>query len=643
MKTTIPRRWWTNLTWSGAWVTSLLASALVSSAEMTNYVTTAADSGPGSLRQAILEANYAGSGTIVFSNLSESIVLATNLPALAGRISIVGPGTNFATISAGQSSLLIETQAVVRFRQFAFSPDALTIYNHGSVVFSRCVMPTNLVIWNQGRLTLFQSLQYSNRGPLTVFGEGTTVIHDQHYQGIDLTGGELQLVGCSSANRVRRGGAGGQTCIGSPYNNYVLICTVQSGGNGEGGGVFVASGTLAMTGCSITNNQVWGGDGIDAESGLGGGIFLRSGNLRMTNCTVSGNSARGGVGHPGYRTGCSSGNAAGAGVFIAGDATMVNSTISGNKAEPGAYPTWNGVVNNGGCAPGNSIGAGVALNGGVLRILQCTITENVAVPGVGGWVQNYMAGGNYASGIGAGGISGSGIYVSGLGWISGRVLVQNSIVAGNLGASNIPLGTDYAVTPNDALGQIESAGNNLFGTTNPIAKNINFSTLPPQLIFLTGLTNSDLVGPDHGLGPLQDNGGPTWTHALLPGSPAIDAAVNLGWSRDQRGRPRTCDSREVPNSPGGDGTDIGAFELEQSLCFTEVQRVGNHIQLTFPSTTGRSYFIEHSVSPTGGSWQRLPGVVAGTGSMVSYLHTNAAVLQNCFYRVAESVALADEE
>jgi len=47
--------------------------------------------------------------------------------------------------------------------------------------------------------------------------------------------------------------------------------------------------------------------------------------------------------------------------------------------------------------------------------------------------------------------------------------------------------------------------------------------------------------------PLQDNGGPTWTHALLPGSPALDAAHSGGLSTDQRGgaRPVLSSSQET--------------------------------------------------------------------------------------------------
>ncbi len=64
------------------------------------------------------------------------------------------------------------------------------------------------------------------------------------------------------------------------------------------------------------------------------------------------------------------------------------------------------------------------------------------------------------------------------------------------------------------------------------------------------------------LGPLQDNGGPTETMALLPGSPAIDAGDSFGLSTDQRGEPRPVDFPGIANTAGGDGADIGAFEVQ---------------------------------------------------------------------------------
>ena len=64
---------------------------------------------------------------------------------------------------------------------------------------------------------------------------------------------------------------------------------------------------------------------------------------------------------------------------------------------------------------------------------------------------------------------------------------------------------------------------------------------------------------------LRDNGGPTQTVALVKGSPAIDKGTSAGLTgtltTDQRGFARTVDNGSVPNANGGDGTDIGAFEL----------------------------------------------------------------------------------
>src|SRR5207249_532828 len=81
--------------------------------------------------------------------------------------------------------------------------------------------------------------------------------------------------------------------------------------------------------------------------------------------------------------------------------------------------------------------------------------------------------------------------------------------------------------------------------------------------FLAGM--ADQINTDPLLGPLQDNGGPTLRHALLHGSPAIDKGKNFsGSATDQRGAGfvRSFDLPGRPNAPGGDGTDIGAFEVQ---------------------------------------------------------------------------------
>ena len=67
------------------------------------------------------------------------------------------------------------------------------------------------------------------------------------------------------------------------------------------------------------------------------------------------------------------------------------------------------------------------------------------------------------------------------------------------------------------------------------------------------------------LGPLQNNGGPTFTHALLSGSPAIEGGNSSGSNTDQRGLARPVDSPAIDNATGGDGSDIGAYEVQADI------------------------------------------------------------------------------
>jgi hypothetical protein len=61
---------------------------------------------------------------------------------------------------------------------------------------------------------------------------------------------------------------------------------------------------------------------------------------------------------------------------------------------------------------------------------------------------------------------------------------------------------------------------------------------------------------------LQDNGGLTKTMAPALSSPAVDAGSGQGLTTDRRGLSRPFDAPAVANAPGGDGSDIGAFEQQ---------------------------------------------------------------------------------
>jgi cysteine-rich repeat protein len=214
-------------------------------------------------------------------------------------------------------------------------------------------------------------------------------------------------------------------------------------------------------------------------------------------------------------------------------------------------------------------GGGI-LNEGTTRIARSTIHDNVARYGDGGGIHNEESleihastlSGNYA-GDNGGGISnqfGSLVLSSSTlthneAWRSGGL--HNRGAAGldhNLIAGNF---YDFAENPSDCNEwsgyPITSLGHNLVGAVDDC----------PSIDHATDLKGTLAVVVDPGLEPLGFYGGPTETHALVPGSPAIDAGAAAGCGPvDQRGQARPAD--------GNDDTlplcDIGAFEVVPSAC-----------------------------------------------------------------------------
>ena len=304
--------------------------------------------------------------------------------------------------------------------------------------------------------------------------------------------------------------------------------TTQSGvstidGEGVRRGVTVNSSITATLERFVAQN---GNSGIVE----GGGIGNFSGTLTLNYSTVSGNTASNGGGISNFSgrltlnnstvIGNAAPNGFGGGIFNFGTLTLNNSTVSGNTGGTGGGIYTGGIfgagtmtLNNstvsGNTAPngpgGGNFGGGIYIDSGTLMLNNSTISSNSAV-------------------------TGGGIYPN-----SGTVTLKNTLLAGNSAAGDGP----------DCWGSIGSGGHNLIGNTT----NCNF-TQPSE----------DLLNADPLLGPLQDNGGPTFTHALLPGSPALDAGNPTGCT-DQDGILLTTDQRGVTR-PQGTRCDIGAFELE---------------------------------------------------------------------------------
>src|SRR5664280_1680851 len=300
--------------------------------------------------------------------------------------------------------------------------------------------------------------------------------------------------------------------VGTNVNGIVtmpdLIVTISglmlaNGRAYDGGGVRNV-GNLTIANCTISNsNSPYG-----IDFGYGGGI-ASVGVLVVTNCTVMN---------------CSS--SVGGGICDAVGAsdtspdsriTIVNSTFSGNSAYQGTainnFRSQATIVNS--TFSGNIGGyAGAAImNQGSISVSNCTLFGNTS--------------GRWGAAIGNLSYGAYGV-------------IRNSIVAGNsaIGVSSDIYSFGYTVNSQDY---------NLIGNTNGAT--------------ITGATTHNISGKDPLLGPLADNGGPTPTHALLPGSPAIDHGSSGGLTTDQRGQPRPFNFPAYTDAD--DGSDIGAYELQE--------------------------------------------------------------------------------
>jgi CSLREA domain-containing protein len=300
-----------------------------------------------------------------------------------------------------------------------------------------------------------------------------------------------------------------------------------------GGAIAQLAGNLTITGSVIANNS----------SGFGGGIYFNGNALRINGSVVAENSGLSGAGiyhvrgdgeilSSSIRNNSAGAFSLGGGIYNSGNLRIDSTTISGNSADYGGgvfsrtETTGDNetlIVNS--TISGNtafSRGGGVRNALGRTKIEFSTITANTAPPGQG-------------SGLASRGYS------------TARTDVQHSIIAGNTN-SDVDFGTGTSNT-------FDSRGYNLIGSGNAVG------------VFTQA---GDRVGIDDPLlGPLADNGGATLpdgsklrTHALLPGSPAINAG-DLNARAGTNGVP-LYDQRGEPFARIVNGRiDIGAFEYQQ--------------------------------------------------------------------------------
>jgi hypothetical protein len=198
--------------------------------------------------------------------------------------------------------------------------------------------------------------------------------------------------------------------------------------------------------------------------------------------------------------------------------------------------------------------------------------------------------------------------------------LRNSIVAGNftiggLGTNNIShQPANGTATGPDISGTLISVGYNLIGAADGSS----------------GWVASDLTGTIAAalnplLGPIQDNGGPTFTMALPPDSAAVDHgddSVVTAWPFDQRGSPRFS----------GANVDIGAFELFQGLAYLNITHQPGTVVLSW-QTTNSGYTLQQNTNLATSTWVTVPGTPSIMGQQ--YVLTNtAAGTDKIFYRLS---------
>lgn len=450
-------------------------------------VTSLADSGPGSLRQAILDANATPGDDTIPIEVTGTINLAGALPTLSSNLTIEGPGADLLTVrrdSDGHYRIFeVESGTVVTlsgltiangFVQVRGNAFGGGILNHGTLTIEHATLADN-VVEARGRVVdaYGGGIYNAPTGTLTVRNSMfTRNVARKVFQLGGITLDPVPSIGSGIANEgtatvshsilVENGMQsdsflGDESCI---FNSYeaTLILTASTVSRNQGSGIVNDLGSMTITDSTISENV----------GGLAGGIYNDSD------------------------------------VSLGNVVTIRNSTISYNHATG----DFSGGIHN--------------LNG-LLDLFNSTVAYNTAAE-----VSEF-----------------GGAQVS-----SGRRLdpqdpelytelrIRNTILAGDGSLPNV-------------FGQLTSLGHNLNSDN-------------------TGGLNGpgDRVNTDPRLGPLQDNGGPTFTHALLPGSPAINAGDNTDApATDQRGP-------GFPRIVGGT-IDIGAFEVQQAPAVTVASVVIN--------------------------------------------------------------------
>ena len=528
--------------------------------------------GSCTLRAAVMQANTSsGAGAVIVLPAGE---YELTRPAAGGNGPDVGD-LNLLAPAAGQPVITIlgAGAAITRIdanqidRVFSVAAGRLAVLSGVTISGGYAVEAGG--VYNLGSLTISNA---------TVSGN-TATLYDG---GGILNYGALLLADSRVADNTAEGGGGGITNLGT----LTIEDSAISGNSASRGGGIFNEDTLTLRDSELTENtaeQQQGGGlfnfGAAELTGAliraniapqaGGGIYNQEvGQLRIAAGLIESNTTGGGGGGL-YNVGlaelahttvrANTAGLEGGGIYNheAGHLTAADSGIAANSAGyvgGGLYNDGLATIERGALYDNSGNHGGGVLNSGALVVINSTISGNRALIS-GGGIYNQLVVTLYSSTIAANRADADNSGIGGGGGVENEggasLELGNTLIAGNM------TGPDVG---DECRGTLAVFGRNLIGR--------DAATVTCTVDNAFG--EWDYAGPD-AIGPLGDNGGPTPTHALLPGSKAIDNADAINGCFGPSGEPLPTDQRGKARVVGA-RCDIGAYEVRPPLYLPVILR-----------------------------------------------------------------------
>ncbi len=403
-----------------------------------------------------------------------------------------------------------------------------------------------------------------NGGALHITGSGNAMI----------SGGTVSMNEAAAEGGGFWNGAGTMEVDGVNFDANIASGTAADNG---GGALFNNGGTLLVSNCGITNNNA------DGASASGGALFSTDGMVEVSFSTLTGNAAN---------------RAGGAIEIVDGDLSVENSDFIDNNVDGRAgmaAPGNGGAIHVTGMSgqifivkssfsansAGNQGGALWNQSGTLMDVSRCTIDGNTvsgdSEGSGGGGIWNNGGLFNLTASTVSGNetmSSGGGVYNSGSGLIDINACTIALNTAEMNGGGLIDAGLNVTLKNTILALNMADSGDDLSGTVASLGYNI--VATDDENSFVPEATDMEGMTPD--LGPLADNGGPTFTHALLEGSVGINDGAPGDLFNDQRDYGLTGIR------------DIGAFEFEGIL---SIDNASEELFTIYPNpATDWVYFSE---------------------------------------------------